>query len=342
MNDSAQPYQENLTAKPRVFLSHSKKDTDFIRRLDADLRRCLCQPWIDDIDIGHGRPWRDEIFGSGIPSCEVVLCYITPNSIASKVVQEEIDARLIEKLQDERVVLLPYVSQPDLRGKLRLDIQRLQTPVLNDDNYHELMPRLIAEIWRAHRDFVLPQAVQSERVRRLEAELALRDVEEKASADLFSALEQREFELAWSWLSTPIIGELLLTTDRENMVVKTHPARFCVAAIYAETIALEHYELHPTVLARGFQKPAATLTSMFGEDGQALQAVAKFEIDLIRKFLQFGFLERIDRPSANGSSFGSHMATMLTRKFDRFNLWLNHSESQKKVEAPAIELLEAR
>src|SRR5207247_3200204 len=78
------PHTMHSIRKPRVFLSHSKKDVDFIRKLDFDLRAAQCDPWLDEIELRSGQPWLDQIFSSGIPSCEIVLCYIIANYIDSE------------------------------------------------------------------------------------------------------------------------------------------------------------------------------------------------------------------------------------------------------------------
>ena len=184
--------------KPRVFLSHSKKDVDFIRRLEADLRATYCEPWIDEVELRAGQPWLNQIFGSGIPSCEIVLCYFTPNSAESAVFMQELDARLIERLHNSRVTLLLYVSSSDLRSRLRLDLQRLQVPELNEQNYASAFPRLVAEVWRSYAESLVQASIDSERVKRLEAELRVKELEGEASTSIFTASEQAEFKAIWA------------------------------------------------------------------------------------------------------------------------------------------------
>jgi hypothetical protein len=111
-----------MNSRPRVFLSHSKADIDFIAKLYEDLRACQIEPWYDEFDIRHGQPWIDAVFGGGIPSCDCVLVYLTEHSIESQVVKKEIDAGIIQQLNDRKVGILPYVSNSVLRGKLRADI----------------------------------------------------------------------------------------------------------------------------------------------------------------------------------------------------------------------------
>jgi len=184
--------------KPRVFLSHSKKDSAFIKRLDTDLRKCQIEPWLDDYDIRHGQPWLTAIFEEGIPTCDAVIAYLTEHSITSPVVQKEIDVGILQKLKDNNVAFLPYVAQTDLRARLRPDLQTLQSPEWNDTNYAHLLPCVVAEIWRSFLERTVAHATERERVARLEAENRLLEIEKAQVASVFQPGEARGFEYIWS------------------------------------------------------------------------------------------------------------------------------------------------
>lgn len=186
-----------LQNKPKVFLSHSKKDKEFIHRLCKDLRLCQIEPWLDSQEIRHGQHWLDAIFESGIPTCDAILVYLTENSVESAMVKKEIDAGIIKKLNESHVAFLPYVSQEILRKQLRMDIQALQTPVWNKENYAEMLPRVIAEIWHSYLDSRVVSVVNEEKVRRLEAELELERLKKTGIESIFEARENAEFELIW-------------------------------------------------------------------------------------------------------------------------------------------------
>jgi len=115
---------EELENKPRVFLSHSKRDDEFIERVWKDLIGCQTNPWKDDVDIRHGHPWLDEVFRDGIPRCDAILVYLTDASIESPVVKKEIDASILEQLRDHNVAFLPYVSREVLRENQRAKSSR--------------------------------------------------------------------------------------------------------------------------------------------------------------------------------------------------------------------------
>lgn len=188
---------KNLQNKPKVFLSHSKKDKGFIDRLCADLRLCQIDPWLDSQEIRHGQPWLDAIFESGIPTCDAILVYLTESSIESAMVKKEIDAGIIKKLKESQVAFLPYVSQKVLREKLRMDIQALQIHVWNDENYFELLPRVVAEIWHSYMNSVVISVANEEKVRRLQAELELEKLKKTGIESIFDAREIADFDFIW-------------------------------------------------------------------------------------------------------------------------------------------------
>lgn len=188
---------KTLQNKPRVFLSHSNKDKEFINRIYEDLRLCQIEPWLDEPEIRHGQPWLDAIFESGIPTCNAILVYLTESSIEPAMVKKEVDAGIIKKLKESHVAFLPYVSQEILREQLRMDIQALQTPVWNSENYSEMLPRVVAEIWHSYLDSVVVTVANEEKVRRLEAELELEKLRKTGVESIFDARELADFDFIW-------------------------------------------------------------------------------------------------------------------------------------------------
>jgi hypothetical protein len=115
-------------------------------------------------------------------------------------VKKEIDAGVIKKLRDGHVAFLPYVSDAKLKNDLRADIQALQTPTWNQENYAELLPRVVAEIWHSFSDRQVVAASNAEKVRRLELELELNRLKEPGEKGIFDSREVSDFECIWSRL----------------------------------------------------------------------------------------------------------------------------------------------
>ena len=72
-----------MSGRPRVFLSHSKRDRAFIERLASDLRLALIDVWYDDWEIPPGDSLRRRILSEGIPESDLFFIYITDNSLSS-------------------------------------------------------------------------------------------------------------------------------------------------------------------------------------------------------------------------------------------------------------------
>ena len=328
--------------KPRVFLSHSKKDVEFIRKLDLDLRTAQCDPWLDEIELRSGQPWLDQIFSSGIPSCEIVLCYITANSIESAVFKQEMDARLLERLQNARVSLLLYVASPDLRSKLRLDIQRLQMPELNGGNYVELFPRIVAEIWRSYAESVVLSAVEAERVKRLEAELRIKELESNATATVFTASENAEFTIIWSRLDRKVqaTAEVRRKANAQTASGKSEEAPETSAARkvanYSFVLDAGHL-FRVCVLSQKFQPSSYEVNDRIRRDAllhlglntSEFDASIDMPLDVDEALLRYGFVQRQYAPSNASDQIVLMMQDpfklMFTSKFDRFGFWIEHN-----------------
>jgi len=203
--------------KPRVFLSHARKDAAFIERIENDLRKCKIEVWRDQNEIRDGQPWMSAIFEDGIPTCDAILAYFTENSLGSSMVAKEVDSAILRRLSDSKIAFLPYVRDEATRGKLRVDIQTLQCRVWNDENYHEILPSVVAEIWRSYFERNIETAVATERARRLELELELQGLQ-RENTSVFSSREHAELKYIYGKLDRNLefTGTMYETTVDEQ------------------------------------------------------------------------------------------------------------------------------
>lgn len=72
-----------------VFISYSRKDKDFVRKLHENLSKQERDVWVDWEDIPLTADWRNEIY-AGIEAADNFAFVITPDSITSKVCIEEL------------------------------------------------------------------------------------------------------------------------------------------------------------------------------------------------------------------------------------------------------------
>lgn len=302
--------------KPRVFLSHSKADVEFIERLHADLKKCQIEPWLDSEEIRHGQPWLDAIFEGGIPACDAVLVYFTANSLASAMVKKEMDAAILRKLKDGQVAFLPYVSEASVRDDLRTDIQALQVPVWNADNYAVLLPRVVAEIWRSYHERAVKVAVQQEQVGRLQAELELERLNKIQAASVFSPAEDMEFRHIWEETNSSNIPLDVLQINGKRgsgtgKIIGRLKAAVPLNLLLALAISAKHegyaiFHLRSVLEAEIWRLlPIDDLTKHY----QVLVLS-----DLTEQLMMYGFIQR------NGNSHG------WSPKSYRFKFWLSFNK----------------
>lgn len=324
----------NYKNKPRVFLSHSKADAEFIERAANDFRRCQIEPWLDTEEIRHGKPWLSEIFESGIPTCDCLLVYLTENSINSAMVKREMDAGFIQKLKDQQVALLPYVSNATYREQLRLDVQSLQTPEWNTSNYNSIFPRIVAEIWRAYLERAIPATIAEERARRLEAELTLEKLRRDENAGVFSPAEEKDFAYIHGTLNHET--QLTLSNRKAGQLEAVLQTANYTVNLVSLIIHLSKEEPQ-TVEQKDIER---SLANLLKRDNADFPPKANIKIyldsgpnipDLLR---MFGFATWIDRMESRTNNFweGGNMKmnyyqvaarrTVFTDKVQRFRYWL--------------------
>ena len=134
--------------KPRVFLSHSKKDEEFIIKIANDLRVAQIDSWYDDWEIPPGTSIRMKIFEEGIPNCDVFFVYLSENSIDSYWVSKELDAAIIQQSESRNENIILFCSSEEVRAKLPLDLRSCNIPVLTDDDYVKPMLKFVAAIYQ--------------------------------------------------------------------------------------------------------------------------------------------------------------------------------------------------
>ncbi|PSB26206.1 hypothetical protein C7B82_20520 [Stenomitos frigidus ULC18] len=94
MTDAAKAGSAPKIALPKgttdVFISYSRKDIDFVRRLSEAIQVRQRDTWVDWASIAKGEKWWQEI-QRGIEGTNTFAFVLSPDSVASKVCRDEID-----------------------------------------------------------------------------------------------------------------------------------------------------------------------------------------------------------------------------------------------------------
>ncbi len=165
--------------RPRVFLSHSKKDKIFIEKLANDLRSCGIDVWYDEWEIPPGESIRKKIFEDGLTSCDVFFVYLTPNSIPSHWVQKELDSAFIHEIDQKNDFLILFVDEDVSRDGLSIDLKALNIPKFNADNYSVPLGKLVSKTWKTFFKKLVNNQEKDSRIRILELEKLNSELQKK-------------------------------------------------------------------------------------------------------------------------------------------------------------------
>ena len=89
----------------KVFISYARSDEQFVRRLDADLKKHGINTWVDFDDIVAGKSWARQI-GEALDSCEIMLLVFSEQAMESTNVEDEWNYYL-----DRGKMIIPVMHQ---------------------------------------------------------------------------------------------------------------------------------------------------------------------------------------------------------------------------------------
>ena len=93
---------------PSVFLSHTRADKAFARKLGNDLLRNGLRVWIDEAEIKVGESLIGKI-SEGINSADYLAVILSPDSVRSEWVTREVEIALTQEINGRRMKVLPLL-----------------------------------------------------------------------------------------------------------------------------------------------------------------------------------------------------------------------------------------
>lgn len=126
-----------------IFISYSRRDSEFVTRLASDLDAQVAGVWFDQSDIQLGEKWHDEII-EGIRECKAFVLVLSPDADKSKYVHEEVNKAL-----ELGKTIFPVIYRPsEWSDEFRTLVKDIQTLDLRSgsytDSFHKLVDGLIA------------------------------------------------------------------------------------------------------------------------------------------------------------------------------------------------------
>lgn len=94
----------------RVMISYSHTNKNVARRLAADLQERMLDVWLDEREVLVGDSIHAKV-EEGVGGCDYLIALLSPASLESPWVREEIDAIRVREKESRSVVLLPAVLE---------------------------------------------------------------------------------------------------------------------------------------------------------------------------------------------------------------------------------------
>ena len=128
-----------------VFISYSRRDADFVRKIDAAFKRANREVWVDWEDIPATADWWQEI-RAGIEGADTFIFIITPDSVGSEICYNEIQ-HAIDNNKRFVPVLYREINDETLQSQMHPAISTHNWIFFREtDNFDEAMGRLLTAI----------------------------------------------------------------------------------------------------------------------------------------------------------------------------------------------------
>ena len=126
-----------------IFLSHTKADKPFVRKLARDLDNHGVKCWLDEAEIKVGESLIQKI-RQGIDEVGYLAVILSPRSVASPWVQREVDVAMNQEIHGKRVKVLPIMYQScELPGFL---LGKFYADFTDESKYTEAFKRLVESV----------------------------------------------------------------------------------------------------------------------------------------------------------------------------------------------------
>lgn len=121
-----------------IFISYSRRDQEFVTRLASDLDAHISGVWFDQSAIQAGEKWHDEIL-EGIHDCKAFILVLSPDTIESRYVREEVNKAL-----ELGKTIFPVIYRPaKWTGEFESLVRDIQTLDLRSGSYTDNFQKLV-------------------------------------------------------------------------------------------------------------------------------------------------------------------------------------------------------
>lgn len=107
------------TRYPRVFISYSHEDKNIAQALAEELANNGIDPWYDAWEIRAGDSLIEKVFEEGLKDCAVFIVLLSPSSVESSWVRNELDVAMINRIRRLSKVVPIVTEETEIPVSLR-------------------------------------------------------------------------------------------------------------------------------------------------------------------------------------------------------------------------------
>ncbi len=152
--------------RPKVFISHTSADHEFVEKLGADLERDGCQVWTDEAKLHIGDSIPDEI-QTAIGEAHFVIAVLSKASVKRPWIQEELREAIERQIREKkkRFILACVIEDCNLPGYLKARKYADFATNPYSEAYQGLLNAIVAEARRPRDGASQPIPLQSQDAR---------------------------------------------------------------------------------------------------------------------------------------------------------------------------------
>ena len=194
-----------------VFLSHSSADKTIVRQLTRRIEDAGHTVWLDEEQLHVGDSLADRL-GESVAEADFVAVALSPRSVKSAWVREELNAALADQIKQARVKVLPILVEsceipPLLRDRVYADIS-------SDRRFNEGVDRIIATLDFHDRHGGRKPRAEPKLSKRFDRAPHFRDDSEENPTERLRSLVNQSLQLAA--LRCMIYSDILSVVDSEQ------------------------------------------------------------------------------------------------------------------------------
>jgi len=121
-----------------IFISYSRRDTEFVTRLASDLDAQVAGVWFDQSTIQLGENWHAEIM-DGIRECKAFILVLSPDAAESKYVREELN----KALELGKIIFPVIYRAAKWADEIEALVKEIQTLDLRSGSYTDNFQKLV-------------------------------------------------------------------------------------------------------------------------------------------------------------------------------------------------------